>query len=412
MSRPRGKLAHALVCAVASIALLAMACASVRATEALLPSTPRAKNAALVVPARARVRLTLTDPRAVVVSAPGKEPLRLDARGAQVHASDGRVLSRLELPALEGALGWEIDARMYPGRLLVQARGGALEVVNELPLEEYVEGVVAGELVLWSALPAELEAQAIVARTYAVRELALDGVLEDSTADQSFRGRFLPARSPAAQVVAQRLTAAVRATRGMVLALDGALLDARFHAACGGSTAELADVFPTGGRACAGVRCDPCTERAHAELATGARDADRPLSWSYTASRADLTRLARTMGLGDRLSSLAPSRRDSSGRWLEVEVRGNAGRGLISLPDLRERLGQKLVLSGRILRTWPAAGQTIDAGMYFEGIGRGHGVGLCQEGTHDYAQRGLSAVEILAHYYPGAHAERAALAGT
>ena len=37
---------------------------------------------------------------------------------------------------------------------------------------------------------------------------------------------------------------------------------------------------------------------------------------------------------------------------------------------------------------------------------RGHGVGLCQEGTRDYASRGLTTREILRHYYGGARVEK------
>ena len=52
--------------------------------------------------------------------------------------------------------------------------------------------------------------------------------------------------------------------------------------------------------------------------------------------------------------------------------------------------------------TWPRADQAIDAGFYFEGRGRGHGVGLCQEGCHDYATQGWDAERILAYDYSGA----------
>jgi stage II sporulation protein D len=389
-------------------AVLAPACASLRTTYAPLPAEAHPDAPPIALPSRARVRLTLADPRAVVVEAPGRSPLRLEARGALVHVADGALVPRIELDSPEGCLGWEIEGRTYPGLLEVSARDGALEVVDELPLEEYVEGVVASELVIWSALPAELEAQAIVARTYAAHELAQGKVLADSTSDQAFRGRYVPEQGRGAAEVARRLADAVLATRGEVLARDGKIVDARFHAACGGETAQLADVFPAAGRGTGAVACAPCAERARLELAGKTADPDRPLSWSHTAGRAELVRVARALGLGDRLVSLAPSRIDAHGRWLEVELRGSAKRRVIPLGELRALLGEELVRSGLILHTWPPAGTLIDGGILFEGLGRGHGVGLCQEGARDYARRGWSAMQILEHYYPGAHVQLAA----
>ena len=40
--------------------------------------------------------------------------------------------------------------------------------------------------------------------------------------------------------------------------------------------------------------------------------------------------------------------------------------------------------------------------LVVSGRGFGHGVGLCQQGARGYAERGWSAEDILAHYYPGA----------
>ena len=57
--------------------------------------------------------------------------------------------------------------------------------------------------------------------------------------------------------------------------------------------------------------------------------------------------------------------------------------------------------SNLVLVTLPRAGEAIESGLMLTGRGRGHGVGLCQNGCHAYALFGWSAAEILAHYYPG-----------
>jgi stage II sporulation protein D len=282
---------------------------------------------------------------------------------------------------------------------------GDLIVANRLPLEEYVEGVVASEIALWSALPAELEAQAIVSRTYAVRRMQLNGELLDSTLDQAFKGRPMLADSPAARRVAERLRAAVEATCGAVLTLDGALLDARYHAACGGIRAEHAVVFPDGGRGTPQVSCDPCYARAQREIAAGGPAAERPLIWRWSASREELLALARDLQIGTRVLRLEPTQLDAGGRWIEVEIVGNRLGKKLSMVELRSRLGADRLKSARILRTWPPPGEPIPGGLFFEGLGRGHGVGLCQEGSHDFAGEGWSAAAILAHAYPGTSLE-------
>ncbi len=65
--------------------------------------------------------------------------------------------------------------------------------------------------------------------------------------------------------------------------------------------------------------------------------------------------------------------------------------------------GLMLCLSLSIKKVpWPELGQRITSGLFFEGLGRGHGAGLCQEGAHEYAARSWSSQRILAHYLPGA----------
>jgi len=126
-----------------------------------------------------------------------------------------------------------------------------------------------------------------------------------------------------------------------------------------------------------------------------------PLAWSWTASSEDLGRAASRLGLGERLLRFSPARIDAGGRWLEVTLEGARATRRISFEELRAVLGPDDLKSARIARTWPRPGSAIEGGLAFQGVGRGHGVGLCQEGARDYARRGWSAERILAHYYPG-----------
>jgi len=374
-------------------------------------SKPLASTSGMREPHRAtdtaRVVITSAEESASIEISGSLQPQIVFQRsGDLVRASDGRLAHRIRVaPAWTGGLLGYGD-RQFPGELIVSIHPhGGLRLMNEVPLETYVEGVVASELILWSAEPAEIEAQAIAARTYAVRALmerGPGGYLWDSTDDQAYRGRILFEGSRGSERIRGVLRDALAATAGLVLVQYGGLIDARFHAACGGRTSDLQSVFPDAGPGSVSVECEPCLERGVEELRAGEPNMERPLSWNWTASASELAHLAADLGIGWRIERLRPVRRDTSGRWIEVELTGSRGRAQLEFSELRRRLGEGQLKSASLVRTWPRADQAIDAGFYFEGRGRGHGVGLCQEGCHDYATQGWDAERILAYYYSGA----------
>ena len=285
-----------------------------------------------------------------------------------------------------------LGGRSYAGKLRVRAAQGGLEVTNLVDLEDYVAGVVAAEVGVWSAEPEELRAQAIAARSYAVAALdqrarkSREPYLFDDVRDQAYAG-VLERESPALRAKLER---AVASTRGEVLLEDDSVVDARFHAACGGATADGADVFPEAVHASLrGVACEPCA---------GASD----VAWRWTATRVRLDALAVHWALGAHLTGLRPTKSDAHGRWISVNLIGDARSKELPFEELRRVLGPSVLQSSRITRTWPRAGDALTGGLLFEGRGRGHGVGLCQSGARGYARRGWSAERILEHYYAGA----------
>ena len=326
----------------------------------------------------------------------------LEVERDAVRSSDGTRSARFEFEPESKAAGLTIDGRVYSGTLVVEPRpSGGLRVTNRVPLEDYVEGVVAAELVLWSAEPAELEAQAVAARTYALVSLARDGherFLWDDTRDQAYRGRFRPANDGERRV-AERLSRAVAATRGRVLVRHGDWYDARFHASCGGHTATLGDVFPAESLIFDGdVPCAPCREVGRAELVAGATSGR--VAWSARFPNEEVDRLARELRVGNRLASMRVARTDAHGRWLALEVTGDAGRRSVGWNEVRRRLGAGVLKGGVIVDVSPRADEPVTDGARFVGVGRGHGVGLCQIGAHELASQGWSSDRILAHYYP------------
>lgn len=414
--------------APATLLLFAIACtgqATSRGTRsALPPARPGAPPPRVNEPAAARLALPARVAVELSSVAGASEVTILDTTGAstRITAAGGAVRPGTGAPRAEVLLRGPVrigetlhqgDARVTSG-----PRGG-LRAVVEIGLEDYVAAVVAAELPIWSAEPAELEAQAIAARTFAIQGLRArraageELVLSDGVLDQAYRGAYEGASSRGAARARQRLVAAVRATRGLVLLRGDTLEEARYHASCGHHTANFADVFADevrelGAAGPTGVRCRPCATRAAAEQANGAPAATRPLGWIARLEPGDLERAGEALDLGGPVTLLAPARVDRAGRWLEVHVAGPDGVLRVEpFDDLRAAIGYGVLKGSAIVTTLPRPGRPIGAeGLTVQGRGRGHGVGLCQEALRDLAREGWSAARILRHYYPGARLER------
>lgn len=384
--------------------------------------TPRAARDARAEPAvapltpgRLRVRLArLEGVRALEVRGDARGALRFEREGAGVVCiTTGELAPRHALRTHQGGRDLELDGRSYPGTLWVLPdEGEGLRVENHVPLEDYVAGVVPSELILWSAKESEIEAQAIAARSYALRSLAVrqtsgeNAFLWDDTRDQVYLGRYTAGTSQGERRVQARLLRGLANSRGKVLIdeASGAAYDVRFHAACGGTTCSPAEAFPNEStQRHRPVPCEPCLTIGVDERTWPTDDRRRRrVHWRWTANQGVLDELARRVGVGSRVRTLRTPRSDANGRWESVEVVGEQGAVRVSIERLRGELDPAALKSGRILHTWPRLGDPIDAGLYFEGLGRGHGAGLCQTGSHEYALRGWSARQILTHYLPGA----------
>lgn len=271
-----------------------------------------------------------------------------------------------------------LNGREYGATIDLVQHGAGMAVVNELPLEEYLVGVLRAEAS--EAWPTEaLRAQAIVARTYSAHHRGLGGGrpfhVVASTANQLFAGR-VPAGSP--------LWAAAHDTVGQVLRLDGGLFPAFYHTECGGHTEDPRLVFA--------ARNMPALRAVVCPFSAGPH-----YSWTLDLSLLDLSDLLRRQGIDvGRVTTIAVSERTPSVRVAAVTVRGTRGAARLRGQDFRRIVGYDTLKS--TLFSVAIDGQTAR----FAGRGYGHGVGLCQAGARGMAEKGYSARQILAFYYPDA----------
>jgi SpoIID/LytB domain protein len=132
-----------------------------------------------------------------------------------------------------------LNGHAYHGTLVLRRAGASLQVVNTVPLDQYVRGVVGGEMPYrWSI--SALAAQAVAARSYALATLK-PGKTFDLYADtrsQVYGG--LAYETP-------RTDVAVAQTAGKVLTWNGHVATTFFFSTSGGRTADVADVWPAYG---------------------------------------------------------------------------------------------------------------------------------------------------------------------
>lgn len=242
-----------------------------------------------------------------------------------------------------------IDNKPYrtAARLFINQRG-LLNVINELNLEDYLLGVVPAEMGprIYDELEA-LKAQAIAARTYAVRNLGqyrTEGYdICPGPACQAYKG------FSGEEELSSR---AVRETSGRVLTYEGKPIDALYTAACGGETSDVGTMFPgrnepylkrvrcvelemtaLGGRSNSGVLTE---QQANARIfAALAGVPETGSSWSATDVAAAVRAAARLTGFAAPSTSPASSRRGDVLRYLGAVFRMNEKARVLTLPEDR-----------------------------------------------------------------------------
>ncbi len=320
----------------------------------------------------------------------------------------------------------------YRGHMRVHSGSSSgVTLVNVVPLEEYLYGVVACEMP--ASWPEDaLKAQAVAARTYAVNAMRLPrspGVFDlcCTTMSQVYGG--IPREHA-------RTTAAVNATKGEVLLHEGRIISAYYHSTSGGHT-EHSEIVWTG----------------YLGYARGVPDYDQDsphYRWTVAWTPEDVgTLLARRGYLVGAVTAIAPAgQQGASGRWTHYEVSGTQGSARLTAERLRSALGLRSTLfevrygvastapltsvfpnyrtafvygaapgrfraqsissyyvmgeDGEVTTVnWPtvlSAYGTPDA-MEFAGGGWGHGVGMSQYGARGMANLGYTYRQILSHFY-------------
>jgi stage II sporulation protein D len=270
------------------------------------------------------------------------------------------------------------DAGKYKSEPVVSIwradRGGGRD---ELPLERYLEGVIAQEMD--PAWPLEaLKAQAIASRTLTINAIEAGTIRRLHNTDVSTAKEELQAYAP--QKVNENVREAVRVSRGQILLYAGSLVNAVYHDSNGQINATREESFPR----------EIPQPTPYFQPVTDSSYRYTPLSSQYWTVDIPGREVAAAVGHRGNPGDIVILEKGPSGRILFI---GTAAEKIYGA-DFRKTIGFDRLKSTLI------DDMTYDGSRFtFKGRGWGNGVGLCQWGAYTYAQDGWKAEDILRHYY-------------
>jgi stage II sporulation protein D len=295
-------------------------------------------------------------------------------KGLVARSSNNRVaigdtqLDRLWVKPQNNGYVW-INDRWYRGAVEVIPTNNRLLAINHVDLEQYLYSVLGAEM--GGHFPTEaLKAQAVAARSYAIyksqstRNQPFD--VDNTQNSQVYKG--LAAETNTTQT-------AVQATRGQVMTYGGKIILAVFHAASGGHTENVEDIWSS-----------------PLPYLRGVPDYDRGTPGYAWTANFTAQELGKSLGVNN-IKQLVPDRLSPFGSVLSLKAIGDKSEKIIPGPKVRSLLK----LRSLRYKITPNAD-----GFVFNGLGYGHALGLSQWGAYNLAQQGMKYPAILAHYYRGA----------
>lgn len=294
------------------------------------------------------------------------------------------------------------NGKRYRGDLLFSATDTGVLVVNRLPMDSYLRGVVPLEI--GNRTPAEfaaVQAQAVAARTYAYKHLTAIRAFDmySTVQDQVYGG--VDAEKPQSDN-------AITSTADIVVLYNGQPITTPYHSTCGGSTAAVSEVWydqpdqpylrPVSDRirGTNNFYCDPSPRFSWTQSYDGA--GLRAVVEKYLAAYTN----APKTNVG-RITDVREQGRTPSGRVAALTIQTENGSYTLKGNDirfvLRDSKGAILNSTFFSLTASRSAGEV--SSLTLNGRGYGHGIGMCQWGAIGRARAGQDYRTILETYYPG-----------
>ena len=294
------------------------------------------------------------------------------------------------------------NGKKYRGEFVISQTDSGFLVVNSLPMDSYLRGVVPLEIGNRTAAEfAAVQAQAVAARTYAYKHLTNSRAFDmyATVQDQVYGG--VDAEKPQADT-------AIMTTRDVVVLYNGQPITTPYHSTCGGSTAAVSEVWYD--------QPDQPYLRPVSDRIPGTNnfycDSSPRFSWTQSYDAAGLRAVmekylaaytkAPKNGLG-KITDIREQGRTPSGRIAALTVQTESGSYTLRGNDIRFVLRDPkgAILNSTFLSfTRETSGGEVSS-LTVSGRGYGHGIGMCQWGAIGRARAGQNYRTILETYYPG-----------
>ncbi len=296
-----------------------------------------------------------------------------------VYCRDGQLFSD-GIPLYSDVVDFEsyetrvyFQGRHYRGKMRVITDFYLMTVINIIPMEEYLKGVLPMEVSPDWPLES-LKAQAVAARTFACKKI-------EETRDKSYNvdASHFSQVYGGVDVERESTNKAVDDTQGMVITFNGDLITAFYHSASGGKTATSDEVWSG-------------TPLPYLKSITDPHSLEAPhQTWVYYINRDRLLKILKMDSLIEIKMSYSNSGRVASIRFFDSNgndktMTGNAFRLAIGSTHIRSTMFSSEI-SGTVIK--------------FIGRGWGHGVGMSQWGAYAMASKGFTYDMILTFYYSG-----------
>ena len=255
--------------------------------------------------------------------------------------------------------------------------------IENVPIEEYVVGVLASEMPADFEMEA-LKAQSLAARTYIVRQM-LSGQnvstpeganVTDTVTHQVYKNKqeLKEVWGKDYDWKIEKISKAVAETQGQILTYDGTPIDASFFSTSNGFTENSEDYWPNEIAYLKSVPSpwDTKSEKFSDQKVISVADFEKDLGISLGDS-SDIGKV-KSRTESNRVATVEFGNKEFSGREIREIL------GLRSTDFNWERKGNQIVISTK---------------------GYGHGVGMSQYGANGMAEEGKSYKDIVTHYYQG-----------
>ena len=262
--------------------------------------------------------------------------------------------------------------------------------IAELPIDEYLYGVVSGEMPATYEMEA-LKAQAIVARTYTLYQIMNSkgkhqdsDICDNSNCCQAWiskEDRLNRWDEDVRNSNWEKITNAVDSTQGKIITYNNAPIDAFFHSNSGGITETATNVW--GGSNFPYLKI----------VETAGED-----GYEQYSSEVELSKDELINKLKEKHPEIQINFEEEN--WIEIKEYTDSGRvKTIKFGNIEIAGTEARTLFG--LKSTNFSFEINENTVKFKVIGYGHGVGMSQTGADSMAKNGSTAEDIIKHFYDG-----------